>query len=178
MKQQLFLFCGGGAGYCLLEIAARGYTHWSMGVTGGVCVLALFYIATEYFYLPVPLKAGFGALIITGAEFIVGCAVNLLLGWQVWNYAAEAGNLWGQICPKYTLYWFLLCLVFFDADFCVQQFSIKKNPATASSAMAGRKILFCGIDKLAVIPDVLNAGNGRDSGNYPTQNDRDDTDNV
>lgn len=136
MKQQLFIFCGGGVGYCLMEIAARGYTHWSMGVTGGICFMALFYIATEYSSLPVPCKAGFGALIITGAELMAGCTVNLFFGWHVWDYAKEAGNLLGQICPRYTLYWFLLCLIFFDLDFCVQRlrhrkFFIHRHPLKA-----------------------------------------------
>lgn len=34
MKKQLYfinLFLTGAAGYCLLEILWRGYTHWAMG---------------------------------------------------------------------------------------------------------------------------------------------------
>ena len=31
----------GGVTYMLIEIAWRGYTHWSMGVLGGVCFVAV-----------------------------------------------------------------------------------------------------------------------------------------
>ena len=28
-----------------------------------------------------------------------------LMGWAVWDYSALWGNLWGQVCPLYSLYW-------------------------------------------------------------------------
>ncbi len=53
-----------------------------------------------------------GAVIITAYEFFVGIIVNLRLGWNVWDYSSVPGNILGQICPTFTLLWFLLCLVF------------------------------------------------------------------
>ena len=40
----------------------------------------------------------------------MGCVVNRLLKWQVWDYSGRFGNLLGQVCPLYTGLWFLLCI--------------------------------------------------------------------
>ena len=42
------------------------------------------------------------------AELAAGVAVNLVLGWHVWDYSAQPLNLFGQICPRFSFYW--LCL--------------------------------------------------------------------
>ena len=47
--------------------------------------------------------------------FLIGSlgygALELLFrGWNVWNYSLLPGNILGQICPLFTLLWFLLCL--------------------------------------------------------------------
>lgn len=38
------MFLLGGCAYGLLEVLYRGHTHWTMLVTGGACVLTLFYL--------------------------------------------------------------------------------------------------------------------------------------
>lgn len=48
------------------------------------------------------------AIIITIIEFISGCILNIWLNMDIWDYTDEIGNILGQICPKHTLYWFLL----------------------------------------------------------------------
>ena len=58
-------------------------------------------------------QAALGASFITGAEFLTGAVVNLWLGWNVWDYAGETGNLLGQICPLFSFYWFCLCCAVF-----------------------------------------------------------------
>lgn len=52
-----------------------------------------------------------GAIIITLLELIVGTIVNIILGWNVWDYSNLPGNLWGQICPQFTVLWFFLSAV-------------------------------------------------------------------
>ena len=37
------------------------------------------------------------------------------LGWNVWDYTKEAGDILGQICPLFTFYWFCLCCGVFGA---------------------------------------------------------------
>ena len=108
--QQLFIFCVGAFCYTLLEILWRGYSHWTMSVTGGICLVLICFINTHLTQTPLLLRALLCASGITAIEFAVGCIVNLVLGWNVWDYSALPFNLLGQICPYYSFLWFLLCI--------------------------------------------------------------------
>ena len=46
---------------------------------------------------------------VSGLELAVGAVCRVMLHTAVWDYTGEWGNLAGLVCPKYTLYWFLLC---------------------------------------------------------------------
>ncbi|MEA5010599.1 MAG: hypothetical protein VB100_02620 [Angelakisella sp.] len=107
------LFAFGGAVYSLLETLYRGYTHWTMALTGGACTATLYALSKPLSKLKLWKKCGIGSLIITSYEFVVGCIVNLWFGWQVWDYSAVPGNLLGQICPLFSLIWFMLCAPLF-----------------------------------------------------------------
>lgn len=107
----ILIFLAGAAGYSSIEYLFRGYTHWSMALTGGACLLAFYYYTKEHKKTPTVAKALAGACIITVFEFFVGLIVNLWYGWHVWDYSREPGNLLGQICPRYFVLWFLLSLV-------------------------------------------------------------------
>ncbi|MEG0914089.1 MAG: hypothetical protein RR058_06235 [Oscillospiraceae bacterium] len=116
MKKKLFLvFAIGAAGYSLLEIIWRSYTHWTMTLTGGFCLAMLFLVNEKLRMWNLFKKALAGAAIITASEFAVGVVVNLWLGWNVWDYSARRGNFFGQICPLFTLVWFLICIPVFFA---------------------------------------------------------------
>ena len=106
----ILIFITGAAGYSTIEYMFRGYTHWSMALTGGACLLTFDYYVSEYKETPTLAKAAVGACIITIFEFFVGIIVNLFYGWHVWDYSGEPGNILGQICPEYSLFWFLICL--------------------------------------------------------------------
>ena len=96
-------FVAGGFGYGMIEVLWRGYTHFSMLITGGLCFCLLCRVARlEWHWLWISL---IGGLAITTAELLVGCVVNLWLGWAVWDYSKEFGNLWGQICPGFSAIW-------------------------------------------------------------------------
>lgn len=102
----------GGFIYSLIEVASRGYTHWSMFLLGGICFVFLGLLNEVFSWnTPLLLQMLCGAVIITALEFITGCIVNLWLGWGVWDYSNEKFNLYGQICIKYSCYWFCLSLV-------------------------------------------------------------------
>lgn len=109
---EIAVFVLGGCAYGLMEILYRGHTHWTMLVTGGACVLTLFYLREWMLAQPLVLGALAGAVIITVYELSVGMIVNLKLGWQVWDYSAQPGNVLGQICPAFTAIWFVVCLLF------------------------------------------------------------------
>ena len=107
MLERASLFLLGGGAYAALELAWRGTTHWTMFMTGGVCLCLLQALADR----PLPLgpAAAVGAAGVSGLELAVGAVCRRVLHTAVWDYADEWGNLAGLVCPKYTAYWFLLC---------------------------------------------------------------------
>ena len=110
LRRDMLFFLGGGVGYCLMELSWRGYTHWSMGVTGGACLVGMAAIHRALRRRPVAVQALAGAGLITAAEFSVGCIVNLWLGWNVWDYSDWRFDLLGQICLPFSALWFFLTL--------------------------------------------------------------------
>lgn len=102
----LFLFITGGLFYNLLEMAFRGWSHWTMFILGGICFICLGLI-NEIIPWEMPLwkQVLVGAGIITTLEFATGCIVNLWLGWQVWDYSQMPGNVLGQVCPQFFVLW-------------------------------------------------------------------------
>ena len=107
----LFLGVIGSIIYMSLEILWRGYTHWTMGVLGGICFICLGLINELLSWeTPLVLQMFIGSIIITVLEFITGCIVNLWLGWNVWNYTWQP-NLWGQISLYSSIGWIGLSLV-------------------------------------------------------------------
>ena len=107
-SEGLIVFLTGGLIYSMIEICFRGYTHWSMTLTGGACLLLMY---RHYAANPNEGMLGkclYGCIVITSFELLVGCVVNLLLGWDVWDYSSQPLNLFGQICVMFSAFWFLL----------------------------------------------------------------------
>ena len=107
-KNHAVLFGTGAVGYSLIEIAARGHTHWTMTLTGGVCAAALYHAHRKMRHKNIWIRCGVGAAIITAAELLVGIAVNRMLKWNVWDYSDRFLNVMCQICPRFMVYCFLL----------------------------------------------------------------------
>ena len=105
----LVLLVVGGIIYYTIETLFRGYSHWSMFVVGGLCLIGCGLI-NELFSWETPfwLQCIVSSLIITTLEFIAGCIVNLWLGWGVWDYSTMPFNLLGQICLPFSLIWVFL----------------------------------------------------------------------
>ncbi len=104
----ILLFGFGALCYPLIELAWRGYSHWTMALAGGIVMVILFSVSR--LPLALPLLWLIGALSITAIEFAVGCLVNRWLGWDVWDYSTLPLNLLGQICLPFTGVWFLLSI--------------------------------------------------------------------
>lgn len=104
------VFLAGAVGYSTTEYLFRGYTHWSMALTGGACLLAFYYYAKENRRTPLIAKAAVGACIFTTFEFFVGLVVNVWYKWHVWDYSEQPGNIMGQVCPMFSLAWFAICI--------------------------------------------------------------------
>lgn len=108
---EILVFCTGAAGYSMTEYFFRGHTHWTMALTGGACLLTFYCYLKVRRDTPLPAKAVAGAVIITVFEFFVGIVVNLWYGWDVWDYSGKTFNIMGQVCPEYSIAWFLICLI-------------------------------------------------------------------
>lgn len=116
-----FDFLLGGSAYCTLEVVYRGRTHFSMFFAGGIILASFVYFNRVHPNTPLIIKSLFGAMLITGVEFIFGVVFNLLLKMNVWDYSNVAFNVLGQICLPFTLIWFFLSLIAF-------KFIIPNNP--------------------------------------------------
>ncbi|MBR7148098.1 MAG: hypothetical protein IKD13_04625 [Firmicutes bacterium] len=106
-------FFTGCIAYPLLEVAYRGYSHWTMSLTGGLCLVMLFLIQWAFPDLTVWRKALLGALTIVTLELMVGSAANLWLGWAIWDYTDLRFHYLGQISLGFALIWYCLCSLFF-----------------------------------------------------------------
>ena len=107
--EHLCLFALGGAGYVGVELVWRGFSHWTMFLAGGLALCLLAWLEARP-RLPLLPGAALGALGVTGIELAAGLWCARVLHTAVWDYSAEWADLAGLICPKYSLYWFVLCL--------------------------------------------------------------------
>lgn len=103
----------GGAAYVGIEMLWRGYSHWSMFILGGLCLLIVGLLNEGCF----PMRFGLipqglmGGCIITALEFVCGLIVNVGLGLSVWDYSDLPLNIMGQVCIPYTFAWIFLAMV-------------------------------------------------------------------
>lgn len=105
----LFLFWFGGSTYCTIEVLYRGYSHWTMLVLSGFLFIIigllneLWQWGTRFW-----IQALVATAIATVSEFIAGCIINILLGWNVWDYSNLPGNILGQVCPQFSFLWIFI----------------------------------------------------------------------
>ena len=109
LKEYFMCFAVGAVAYGLVEIAVRGYTHWTMSLTGGA-VMVLLNLISRSGNINILLKCLLGMTVITSLEFAVGMAVNVGFGWNVWDYSDKPFNLFGQICLQFCIGWFFISI--------------------------------------------------------------------
>ena len=112
LKKYATFFLIGSIGYGIIELLWRRRTHFTMLLAGGICFILFSLIAEKQKTKPLAIKAALTALCITAVELIFGVIFNIILKMQVWDYSAQPLNLFGQICPLYTLLWGILALIF------------------------------------------------------------------
>lgn len=116
--EYLIIFVIGGGVYCLIELAYRAHTHWTMFILGGLCLILVGLLNEGLF----PRKFGLiqqsivGALVIIVLEFITGLIINVWLGWDVWDYSNVPGNIMGQVCLPFFFAWIGLSAVAIVVD--------------------------------------------------------------
>ena len=104
--EYLTVFLFGGGIYSVLEVLWRGFTHWSMALVGGLCVVLIYCIeAKSYPFLVKMVLSGLG---ITAIEGLAGILFNIILKMNVWDYSDLFLNIYGQICLWFALLWILL----------------------------------------------------------------------
>lgn len=134
----LILWLTGGIAYFYMEIAFRGYSHFSMLICGGLCFLSVGYAGRlilgkcRRVILALPLVMVAGMMIITLYEFVTGILVNVVLGWNVWDYSGFRYNLMGQICLVYSLLWSLLSLLCLLLDIVIRKYIFDEIPIKAN----------------------------------------------
>lgn len=127
MREYFMCFALGAVIYGLIEVVSRGYTHWTMALTGGA-VMVLLNLINQSGKLNIFARCLLGAAVITSLEFAVGMVVNVALGWNVWDYSDKALNLYGQICPLFSLGWFFLSIpAFWICGFVEEKMSVRNH---------------------------------------------------
>lgn len=103
------IFIAGAIIYMAIEVMYRGFTHWSMGILGGLS-LVLIGLIDEVSEKEIPLlvQAPIASMIITLLEYYTGCIVNIRLGWNIWDYSNLPWNVDGQVCLLFSLIWMVL----------------------------------------------------------------------
>jgi len=100
----LFIWTLGGSIYYLLEIAFRGFSHWSMFILGGSVLLFCTVQGQAMRWTePLWLQIVRAVLFVTALEFATGIIVNKWLRLDIWDYSDQPLNLWGQICVPFMI---------------------------------------------------------------------------
>ena len=114
--------------YGLCELAARGRTHITMGLLGGIAMLFIHALNDKRRKgMLIICAAVLGALFITILEYIAGLILNINLGLGIWDYSSLSFNFRGQICAEYSLKWFFIAVIGMLFDECLRRFVFKEQ---------------------------------------------------
>ena len=114
--------------YGLCELAARGRTHITMGLLGGIAMLFIHELNEKRRKgMLIILAALAGALFITALEYIAGLILNINLGLGIWDYSSLSFNFRGQICAEYSLKWFFIAVIGMLFDELIRRFVFKEQ---------------------------------------------------
>ncbi len=131
--------------YGTAEVLGRGYSHITMGALGGVAFLVIHELCGEILAGRLrPIEAMLiSTMFITSSELLAGEILNRYLGMKIWNYSTLPLNFDGQICPIFSVMWFMLSLFGIFADkgirryiFCEAAAMAEKQQAAADTSVA------------------------------------------
>ena len=104
LSEYLFLWALGGTLYYSIELMFRGFSHWSMFLLGGICLLFFWLQGSKTEWSdPMWVQVIRCTIFVVSCEFITGIIVNKWLGWGVWDYSDEPFHLFGQICLLFAM---------------------------------------------------------------------------
>lgn len=130
IEKLLLLFLTGGFGYGLIEVAFRGYTHWSMVITGGSALICLYIVNEAYKDMSILLKSLIGAVIITALELTVGLVVNKIFNFAVWDYTNTPTNFYGLISLPFSACWYAISFVVFKVFKLLKRITVQQKSYT------------------------------------------------
>lgn len=136
MAEYTAVFAVGAVGYALIELLWRGRTHWTMMLTGGVCMAFIYHTEKRYCDAPRWKRCLADTEMISLCELAVGFFVNILFDWHVWDYSSLPLNIFGQICPLYAFLWFMLCLPTTYMCTAMQKYILRRRADAASETSA------------------------------------------
>ena len=98
LGEYLFLWVVGGMLYYSFEFIFRGFSHWSMFVLGGVCLVFCAWQGQILEWKDPFFRQILRCIIfVTACEFITGIIVNKWMKWHVWDYTGLPFQLWGPV---------------------------------------------------------------------------------
>jgi uncharacterized membrane protein len=109
--EYMTLLIYGGVIYYFIELAYRGYSHYTMILVGGLCFVCIGLLNELYTYKMSLIKQMIiSCVIVTVIELIAGAILNILLKLKIWDYSNLKFNLFGQISLRTSIIWFFLAL--------------------------------------------------------------------
>lgn len=103
----LFLFALGGLIYISLELIYKGSTNYIMFCCGGISLICIGAINEVIpWNMPIQYQCLIGCIFITLLELITGLMFNR--DFLIWDYRNMPLNFMGQICPAFSLLWYVL----------------------------------------------------------------------
>lgn len=120
-----------GTIYFFVEVAWKTAHSNTEAISWTMLLLAIFLAiplercgAEVPWEMPMLAQAAICTGIITAAEFVAGCILNIWLGLGIWDYSDMTGNVLGQVCPQFIVIWFffsMLAIVMLDyMRYCVE----------------------------------------------------------
>lgn len=122
LLQCSFLFASGACAGWVIELVYRRFVSRRRWVNPGFLsgpYLPLYGLGTVILYglstVDVPLLPRIALFVValTALEYVTGWFFLKNYHIRLWDYRKEWGSVQGFICPRYSLYWTLLALVFF-----------------------------------------------------------------
>jgi len=105
-----FLWSFGGCLYYSFELIFRGFSHWTMFVLGGICLLFIYIQGAALGWTDALVVQILRCIIfVTSMEFITGIIVNKWMNLEIWNYERMPFQLFGQICLPFAIIFSGLC---------------------------------------------------------------------
>lgn len=106
------LFCVGFCTYSVIEVLFRGYTYFTMGVTGAIAFITIDKINNKISWdLDIILQGFIGSIIVTLLELIIGIYCIYKNIPPMWDYSSMPLNYKGVICVPFSIIWIFVSIL-------------------------------------------------------------------